>query len=227
MKSIESTPSAEQDSGSEEEFFDAKDSWEDNKFVPPPPKEKPDHSFLTYSKSAVVPSKFAFASSFRPFQRLDKKPNANSFFNNKAGISQCPSGNTNDSFSIKNPLFPQNNSNSISKGEFCVSKPSSLTINELPVQSLKKSLFDPSNTQTKKRVPPIAIVRSKKSMKDKLEFDNMCLQQELRSGVQAIWVARFSTDGCYFAVGGEEMIVRVWEIDDYSRQCNVPSYTSC
>jgi WD40 repeat protein len=44
------------------------------------------------------------------------------------------------------------------------------------------------------------------------EFNNLYLQQELESGNEAIWVARFSADGYFFAVGGEDCRLRVWEV---------------
>jgi len=50
------------------------------------------------------------------------------------------------------------------------------------------------------------------------EFNNLYLQQELASGNQAIWVARFSSDGYFFAAGGEDCCLRVWEVTNYLTQ---------
>jgi len=69
------------------------------------------------------------------------------------------------------------------------------------------------------RVPPIGVIKTQKSAKDLLEFDGLCIQQELRAGAQSIWVARFSPDGGFFATGGEDKILRIWEIGDFNQQC--------
>ena len=57
--------------------------------------------------------------------------------------------------------------------------------------SAQKSKFPapvPVPLKARARVPPIAVAKTQKSMKDNLEFDNLYLQQELRAGAQSIWV---------------------------------------
>eukprot|EP00826_Nyctotherus_ovalis_P023785 TRINITY_DN1829_c0_g2_i2.p1 TRINITY_DN1829_c0_g2~~TRINITY_DN1829_c0_g2_i2.p1 ORF type:complete len:257 (+),score=58.48 TRINITY_DN1829_c0_g2_i2:74-844(+) len=216
MRPLETKTTVGHKSDSEEEFYDAKEFWEDNKFESAlHPQEKSDHKHSALFKSAIISSKRTFTV---PFHMTDKEAlNPNSFWNSKPKINE----NTSDSFSAKNPFLQQSTSSPTSRPEFGIAKNLSHTVGKLPVQPLKKFFTDPSEVQTRNRVPPIAVIRTKKSMKDKLEFDGLCLQQELRSGAQAIWVARFSMDGSYFAVGGEEAIVRVWEIGDYTRQCTL------
>jgi len=204
------------ESNSEDEFFDAKDTWEED-------KTKPN---VTDNLKSNTSFKFAIAPPDRSIQKqiINKAPLlSSSFWNN----SKTNREETIDSYKrevtnelkLKDPFDIQ--MNLLSKIESNLPKVTHLDkiITELPAQPLKQSLED-TTTKCRTRVPPIAIIRTQKSLKDRLEFDNLKLQQELRSGVQAIWVARFSADGNFFAVGGEERIVRVWQVGDYSQQCN-------
>eukprot|EP00826_Nyctotherus_ovalis_P049430 TRINITY_DN597_c0_g4_i1.p2 TRINITY_DN597_c0_g4~~TRINITY_DN597_c0_g4_i1.p2 ORF type:complete len:197 (-),score=29.38 TRINITY_DN597_c0_g4_i1:888-1478(-) len=69
-------------------------------------------------------------------------------------------------------------------------------------------------------------VKVKGKSKSMLEFSNLFLQQELKSGDGAIWVARFSPDGYFFAAGGEDSHIKVWQVRDHSLQCTPPTHTS-
>ena len=87
-----------------------------------------------------------------------------------------------------------------------------------PIQKPKVEAY--TTPKPRNRLPPIARITTQKSVKNTLEFNGICLQQELRGGTQSIWVARFSTDGAFFATSGEDHVVRIWEVGDYSQQCN-------
>lgn len=206
-------------SDSDDEFYDVKESWEDNKHTSQPLfKKKSDLPPLTPFKSAIVSPKRGFPI---PFRMSDKgiltqdvlktaRVKPNNFF-----------GKTNDSCNDL-PLFQS----CVAKNDFEFFTDSSHTIGNLPVQPLNDTAVSPEPTP-RKRLPPLSKVALKKALKDRLEFGGIALQQELRSGAQGIWVARFSVDGNYFAVGGEETVVRVWEIGNYSKQCKLEVNRSC
>lgn len=224
MKSLGTNTDIPQEQNSDDEFYDAKESWEDNRFESTPlPKDKPPLTIGASFKSATGTSRKPFP---LPLRMADKEAfDFSVFWSSGLKKTQYSSGKTvaSDTLTGKDFLSSQKTNSPTSKGEFGLPKSSSYTIGELPIQPLHRHIENPQVIKSRNRVPPIAIIRTQKSMKDKLEFDNLCLQQELRSGAQAIWVARFSTDGCFFAVGGEEHIIRVWEVGDYSQQCNLYS----
>ena len=57
------------------------------------------------------------------------------------------------------------------------------------------------------------------SKKRYLEFDNVIFQQELYAGNGSIWVSEFSQDGCFFATGSNDGGIRIWEVSDFQKQC--------
>ena len=69
------------------------------------------------------------------------------------------------------------------------------------------------------RVPPLAVIQTQKHMKDSFEYTPLCLQQEIRASTYSICAAQFSPDGSFFATAGEDRVVRVWEVNDFSVQC--------
>lgn len=48
--------------------------------------------------------------------------------------------------------------------------------------------------------------------KDVLEFEGLCLVQELRVSTGALWTGKFSPDGQFLALGGEEGVLRLYQI---------------
>jgi WD40 repeat protein len=60
----------------------------------------------------------------------------------------------------------------------------------------------------------------KKKNKKQLEFANLCLQQEIKVSNKSLWVSHFSVDGEFFATGGVDSKLRIWQVNDYSEQCN-------
>eukprot|EP00826_Nyctotherus_ovalis_P033070 TRINITY_DN2667_c0_g1_i24.p1 TRINITY_DN2667_c0_g1~~TRINITY_DN2667_c0_g1_i24.p1 ORF type:complete len:231 (+),score=47.72 TRINITY_DN2667_c0_g1_i24:141-833(+) len=213
-------------SGSDDEFYDVKESWEDSKHTSQllfkktliDIKEKPDLPPLTPFKSAIVFSKRGFPI---PFRMSDKGILTQNVLKTARVKASNFFGKTNDSFKDL-PLFQS----STAKNDFEFFNDSPYTVGDLPVPPLNDAAASPEPTP-RKRLPPLATVKTKKSLKDKVEFSGVTLQQELRSGAQGIWVARFSADGNYFAVGGEEKVVRVWEIGNYSKQCKLEINRSC
>eukprot|EP01022_Parablepharisma_sp_SALTPOND_P028393 TRINITY_DN70898_c0_g1_i1.p2 TRINITY_DN70898_c0_g1~~TRINITY_DN70898_c0_g1_i1.p2 ORF type:complete len:279 (-),score=14.91 TRINITY_DN70898_c0_g1_i1:2364-3152(-) len=219
-------------SGSDDEFVDAKESWEELELesklsLKEESKAKPKPT----PKSAIAPSR-AHLPLPRPViakGTLDppsfwSDPAKSTISPQKPGISK--------GFSFRSKAVTP----FVSKGASTI--PSDRTIKEssrlpeslsesltpvmgvLPLQPVQKPPTPSSSTpKPRNRVPPIAVIKTQKYMKDALEFDNLCLQQELRAGAQSIWVARFSADGAFFGTGGEDHIVRVWEVGDYSQQC--------
>ena len=199
-----------------DEFYDAKESWEEDKFESNP---LPETIGLPKGKSI-------FNSLTAPWDLNSSKPKPSEFWKNHRTISRThyePRKNllkNDDLFSIskKPKLFSMKEIKDKSLDKELTKDDVATPTSELPIESLKITQEE-IVPQIKNRIDPLGVVRTQKSMKDRLEFDNITLQQELRAGAQAIWVARFSADGCYFAVGGEERIIRIWEIGDYSQQC--------
>jgi WD40 repeat protein len=217
---MEEKQSEAAESNSEEEFFDAKDSWEDDKAKSNLNDNlKPNISFIS---TLVTPDRGSLIQK----QTINKALlSSSSFWNNKTRREDIKDSykkmeatsmlKMRDSFELQmNPLLK-------TEVDFSKVTHSSKIITQLPTLPLGQSLDKVPTIKCRTRVPPIAIIRTQKSLKDRLEFNNLTLQQELRSGVQAIWVARFSVDGNFFAVGGEERVVRVWQVGDYSQQCNL------
>eukprot|EP00826_Nyctotherus_ovalis_P033067 TRINITY_DN2667_c0_g1_i20.p1 TRINITY_DN2667_c0_g1~~TRINITY_DN2667_c0_g1_i20.p1 ORF type:complete len:259 (+),score=79.17 TRINITY_DN2667_c0_g1_i20:109-777(+) len=206
-------------SNSEDEFFDARESWE-------PEESKTQSTALPKDKLKLAST--SFKSSFIrtekkllvPRQGSSKTLNEISLWNNKVKKNQNNSVSVETaSVLVKDSFDPQKSQFARTEFDFPKANPLGYTTGELPIQPLSKQSDKMATVEIRKRVPPIAAVKTQKSMKDVLEFNSLALQQELRSGAQAIWVARFSTDGNFFAVGGEEHIVRVWQLGDYSQQC--------
>lgn len=71
------------------------------------------------------------------------------------------------------------------------------------------------------RVPPISLIQAQKHMKDFFEYNPLFLQQEIRASDCAISVAQFSADGFFFATAGEDSVVRIWEVSDFTYHSRV------
>ena len=71
------------------------------------------------------------------------------------------------------------------------------------------------------RSPPYPSLRLRHTVvkthhKEIAEFEGLGLVQELKVSSQALWVAKFSPDGQFLAVAGEESVLRLYQISDTS-----------
>lgn len=68
------------------------------------------------------------------------------------------------------------------------------------------------------------VLRHKKKC---LEFTALYMGQEIRAHKGAIRTMKFSASGCYLASGGEDCIVRIWQVRVVGSSCKCPSGNSC
>lgn len=87
--------------------------------------------------------------------------------------------------------------------------------------SKKLSLKSADSFKARRRSCCLEKVVTSKVKKQTSDFANLSLQQELKASDKPIWVARFSSDGNFFATGGEDSCIKIWKIPDYSQQCNL------
>ena len=80
-----------------------------------------------------------------------------------------------------------------------------------PPSSLLDDVFDPNDNE-EDNAPAFVETRAVKVAEP--EWDRLMEVQSLESHIGAIWVARFSHDGLYLATGGQDMVVRVWQLAD-------------
>jgi len=92
------------------------------------------------------------------------------------------------------------------------------TVVKFPKPSPTKSRFMIKKNYS--RVPPITTIQTQRNMKDFFEYNPLGLQQEIRASACAITVAQFSVDGFFFATAGEDTVIRIWEISDFTYNSN-------
>lgn len=82
----------------------------------------------------------------------------------------------------------------------------------------KKNSVDKSYKKAKTLELNTKKIDTKKEKKRTSEFDNLCLQQDMKVSDKSIWSSHFNPDGSFFATGGADHIVRVWEVNDFSEE---------
>ncbi|KAK1646700.1 hypothetical protein QYE76_064505 [Lolium multiflorum] len=78
----------------------------------------------------------------------------------------------------------------------------------------------PSSSSTSER---LKVHHSGKSSKD---LTGLYMRQEVRAHEGSIWSIKFSTDGRFLATGGEDRVVRVWEVIDADASTSSPELSA-
>lgn len=73
---------------------------------------------------------------------------------------------------------------------------------------------DPTPSQPSVPRPPVCLrtISVKAHHKEVLEFEGLGLVQELRVSTEALWTGKFSPDGRFLAIGGEEGVLRLYQV---------------
>lgn len=85
---------------------------------------------------------------------------------------------------------------------------------------VQKNPIEISMRKAKSRELSKVKIEIKRTKKRATEFDNLCLQQEVQVGNGSIWASYFSSDGLFFATGGADHKLRIWEVNNSTQQCS-------
>ena len=179
---------------SDSEFVEAKESWED------------------LAQSFKVPKRMIPKEEQKiPLTQTSFMPGQNSVFSKiaterKRSFLQLPTDNriVKLNASLNSEIAPKTYSQSV-----IVKFPK---VNPTKPKSTAKKIYS--------RVPPISVIHTQRHMKDFSEYNQLFLQQEIRASAYAICVAQFSEDGFFFATAGEDCVVRIWELSDFTYHSN-------